>query len=318
MYVVRHALLQLTNGSLPWSKRISKLISITARPITCGPTLPPSRNVTPDQGVAGSNPAFPTQKTATSHSKPVGGRLRLVRPVKLGCVTLHPSCQMTLLERRNQLLTGGVVTKNRDQGEKARVKFRYVEFDVEGGSAAIQEGLRNIASALARAPLQRALPATSESAARRNGDTSSAEQLNLIPTGGDVDAVDSSLEEQVQAEEARPRQSRRYAAPVVVNGLDLDGDPSLEEFARQKAPDGHLGRYLLAAVWLKQQKNITEFTADHAFTICKRLGWPVPPKDLGQPLRDLKKQRLMDTGEKPGTYVVNDAGEANVARMSAA
>ena len=40
--------------------------------------------------------------------------------------------------------------RNRDATDKGRVKFRVVEFEVEGGNAAVQEGLRSIAAAIAR------------------------------------------------------------------------------------------------------------------------------------------------------------------------
>lgn len=213
------------------------------------------------------------------------------------------------------------MNKNRDGSDKARVRFRYVEFDVEGGNASIQEGLRNIANALTRgAPLAKpAMLPAGEPAPRKNGAPAGPEQLPLSGVAaeaadaeGDGEQVDVTPED-VSA--PRQRQPRRYTAPGVVNGLDLSGNPSLEEFAKEKAPDGHNARYLVAAVWLKQQKGMSEFSPKHIFTIYKLLGWGNTPVDVGMPLRELKGQSLVESGEKRGTYKVNDAGVARVARM---
>ncbi len=209
--------------------------------------------------------------------------------------------------------------KKNESGDKARVKFRYIEFDVEGGSPAIQDGLRHIASALTRAaPQPRALPRAAEPT-RRGAEAPVNGELPFSPP---LDAADAETEADVTPEapssDPKPRAPRKYSAPSILNGLKLDGNPSLQEFVDEKAPDGHNARYLVAAVWLKREKNISEFTADHAFTIYKLLGWGSTPKDPGMPLRALKRDSLMESGEKPGTYVVNDAGEAKVDRMPGA
>ena len=69
---------------------------------------------------------------------------------------------------------------------------------------------------------------------------------------------------------------------------------------------------------MKRFKGVKDFTANHAFTIYKVLDWGSTPPDAGQPLRDLKRQSLVVAGEKPGSYAVNDAGEAKVGRMPGA
>ena len=40
--------------------------------------------------------------------------------------------------------------KNRDDNSKGKVKFRFVEFELEGSNATLQESLRNIAASITR------------------------------------------------------------------------------------------------------------------------------------------------------------------------
>jgi hypothetical protein len=207
--------------------------------------------------------------------------------------------------------------KNRESGnDKGRVKFRIIEFEVDGGNATIQEGLRSVAAALTRTTAPSPKPALLVAGETRPKPTSApqGEQLGLgiqmdeeAETAPDADEV---------IEDAKPRPQRRAPVPNVLNGLDLDGDPSLAEFIKKKNVTGQAMTYLVAAVWLNEHKNIREFTADHAFTVYKRLGL-TPPKDAGEPLRKLRKMRLLDKGEKEGAYIVNDASKDQVARMAA-
>lgn len=214
------------------------------------------------------------------------------------------------------------MNKNRETIDKARVRFRYVEFEVEGGNASIQEGLRNIANTLTRAaPLAKpAMLPAGEHAIPKNGAATPPEQLPLAAVADTDDAHEGQQIDVTQSQEVtepKQRQPRRYTAPSVIDGLDLTGEPSLEDFAKEKAPEGNNLRYLVAAVWFKQ-KGMKEFTPNHIFTAYKVLGWGNTPVDIGMPLRKLKTQRLIDGGEKPGTYRANDAGVARVGRMLAA
>lgn len=211
------------------------------------------------------------------------------------------------------------MSKKVEPSDKGKVKFRYIEFDVEGGNAAIQDGLRHIAAALTRSgPPPKALPGADTPG--RGATEAPPGQLSLIPETTD-DSSEIDVTPASASGESKPRQPRKTPAFTVLNGLDLDagdGYPSLQDFALQKGADNHNHRYLVSAVWLKRNKSIKDFTANHAFTIYKVLGWGSAPTDAGAPLRELKKQSLVVNGEKPGAYLVNDAGEAKVERMPGA
>jgi hypothetical protein len=210
--------------------------------------------------------------------------------------------------------------KKNESGDKARVKFRYIEFDVEGGSPAIQDGLRHIAAALTRAaPQTRALPRPTEQPGRVGADAPVNGELPFPPPpDGEEGEAEIDVTPEPMPADAKPRPPRKTPTFSVINGLDLDagdGYPSLQEFADKKKPEGHRARYLVAAVWLKRYKGVKDFTANHVFTIYKVRGWGSTPTDAGQPLRELKRERLIDAAEKAGSYTVNDAGEARVDRM---
>jgi hypothetical protein len=213
--------------------------------------------------------------------------------------------------------------KKPETGEKAKVKFRLLEFEAEGGSAALQDGLRQFVTALSRAsapPPPRSLPARPVDQGAPGAE---------VPVNGELfplspDATEGDTEVDITPEppsEPKVRQPRKPPTFTVINGLNLDagdGYPSLGDFAKQKAAEGHTARYLVSAVWLKRHADIKDFTADHAFTVYKRLGWGSTPTDAGQPLRDLKRAKLIDQGEKAGSFTVNDAGFDKVDRMGGA
>jgi hypothetical protein len=95
-----------------------------------------------------------------------------------------------------------------------------------------------------------------------------------------------------------------------------DVQPTLKEFAAEKAPKSDLSRYLVIAYWSKYHKKVDDLTPDHFYTACRYLAWSAP-KDPAQPARDLSNPRdgRFSAGSIAGTSTINHVGEESVLKM---
>lgn len=211
-----------------------------------------------------------------------------------------------------------------------RVKFRYsdadryMDFEMDGATDALADGLRSLANALSQTsaaprPVRTLNPVRSTSAAAE--PASPQEELpfsNAADPGESTEAeVPREATEGPIADVDRAR--RRYAprTPNILSDVDLaSGQMPLKTFAEQKSPSETLDRYAVIAAWFKAHRNLDEVTADHMYTCFKFLGWP-SPDDVGQPLRDLKsKKRWFDKGTGKGGYKINIIGMNAVDKMN--
>src|SRR5580658_34529 len=179
--------------------------------------------------------------------------------------------------------------------DRAKVKFRFIEFELDGGNAAVENSIRNLTTALTRNnnsqnSITKALPPRSQPA---------------LPPGEEAEVLDA---EQIESEEAltvdneidtptaasrAPRASRKPKTPDLIPDLDpTAGNPSLKEFCDEKSISNDstdTKKYLACAVWLKDHKQIPSLTDAHIYTCFKFMKWPLQA-DIGAPLRTMKKQ----------------------------
>ena len=106
----------------------------------------------------------------------------------------------------------------------------------------------------------------------------------------------------------RPRAPRKPApTPEVVN-LDMNADVSLVSFAKGKDAKSQHKKFLIAAAWLKEHRNIGAVTPDHIYTCFRSIGWSTNIPDFGQPLRDLKYKKKFFGLNANGEYEINHLG----------
>lgn len=198
-----------------------------------------------------------------------------------------------------------------DREEKAKIKFRFVEFDMEGGSAALHESLRAIAGAINRGAKPAALPMTSKPGAQAltAGDAQDPEEAETD------DGLTEELPEADQREQNRANGApKKLRTPQIVD-LDLKTAPGLKEYCDKLQPEGDNKRYLAIVAYLRQHRTVREVTMDHVYTCYRHMGWNVP-RDVSSPLRGLKKSGWLDKGEAKGAYALNHIGENEIEKMS--
>lgn len=203
----------------------------------------------------------------------------------------------------------------RDRGDRGKVKFRVIDFELEGSDESLQESLRSIVSAINRpaaAPPPRLLASNTTPA--RPAAAQPPPQQELFPEEARIEVeAESPQPEPAESEEARPARAsngqRKFYNPKILNDLDLKaGATPFAEFWAQKNPTEDSKRYLVILYWLKETLKLESVGADHIYT-CYRTVKQNPPKDVGGPLRALKKKGFVVSGREKGTYAITHVGQ---------
>lgn len=203
-----------------------------------------------------------------------------------------------------------MATKSKTPETAGKVKFRVIEFELEGTDASLQESLKNLAVALGRGsamPPARQIKAPTTRQVESNGD------LDPESEAEDAEVVDEE-EAAAPARSSAPRKPARVKTYSIIPDLRFDDvNPTLKEFATQKSPSGDLKKYLVIAYWFKYHKKHPNLTPEHFYTAYKEMKWAVP-RNPAQPVRELRSNRdqRLGKGTEPGTSVINQIGENDV------
>jgi hypothetical protein len=201
-------------------------------------------------------------------------------------------------------------------GNSSKIRFIMLEADLADGD------LTQITQAITQAVRQgQPIPRQPIAIAARSTAAMPAAAAQDDDADETAEQTEDDAQEQEQGEataSSRPRASRKFPAPKVINDLDLDaGDVSFEKFAIAKGnPKKHLKRFLLSAYWLKENRGIASVNMNHVFTCYKKMAWNTAMRDFSQPLRDLARNNT--NGEfKDGAFTINLIGGGVVEKMSA-
>jgi hypothetical protein len=214
--------------------------------------------------------------------------------------------------------------------ELGRVKFRYADteryFDLDvdniKNETGVVDGLKSIASALAGRTL--AIAANRALVAKpTNGSPSGA--AAAPPVTEEPETPEQEVlapEEEAEVPESTngngnstPRQ-RKVREPKFLTTIDLTAAKvKLPDFFKEKDPQNIFEKYLVIAVWFKEQMATEEFDVDHIFTGFDHMGLRAQiPADPSQPLRYLKMKNLLEQPSR-GKYKVTWNGSSAVAKM---
>jgi hypothetical protein len=190
--------------------------------------------------------------------------------------------------------------------DKGKVKFRFVEFELEGLNSTIEESIQNIVNSMSRGatPQFRAVSSTKPliqgpAGAGENGHA----ETEFQPQDGEIEQDDSG--EEVRS--PSPKGPRHYTMPKFLSTLDLDsGNPSFKTFAEQQNPKSDNRKYIVIAAWLKKNRNIDVVSTDHIYTCNQKMGWKTQ-RDVGQPFRQLRKKSYFEAGGR-NQWIITHVG----------
>jgi hypothetical protein len=195
--------------------------------------------------------------------------------------------------------------------DRAKVKLRVIEFELEGGNASVENSIRQITSALTtRNAAPKPLPARPpKELAAPYGAEGEAEDIAEAPEIVEAEAVETDAETRAPK---GPKAKYKPPLPTYLHDMDVTGNGvSFKDFAAAKAPKKHTTRYLVAAMWLKEHGNSPTVTAAKVYTCYKTAGWPLNITDWDVNLRSQVKTdrfRRVETGE----YAITPLGEADL------
>lgn len=207
------------------------------------------------------------------------------------------------------------------------IKFRVIEFEIDGGNDTLAEGMKALTTALSKsgaviAPAPRPLASPKQIKSPAVVAVGDPEQEEASESGEGVE-LESEAGTQPEQESTngdnRPKKPRPAPrAPKFLSELNLTtASVKLADFISQKNPNTVKDKFLVIAEWFKEYMQTPEITLDHVFTAYDHLGWKaqLPNGYMGQPLIDLRLDNLLDKGEKRGSYKINWNGTTAVTKM---
>jgi hypothetical protein len=207
------------------------------------------------------------------------------------------------------------------------IKFRVIEFEIDGGNDTLAEGIKALTTALQKSPVALTPGARTSLLAApkiKSGTTAIEEPETQETATGSEEELEETAEGETDLEEEvsgngkpkKPRPAPR--APKFLSELNLTtASTKLADFVAQKNPTAVKDKYLVIAEWFKEYMQLPEITLDHIYTAYDFLGWKsqLPNGYLGQPLIDLRADNLLDKGEKRGRFKINWNGTTAVTKM---
>ena len=181
------------------------------------------------------------------------------------------------------------MAKKRDESKgKSKIRFVMLEAEIEDDNfSQLTEAITN------------ALRPQQTTVIRQ---TISSGSKNALPVGGieqdDSDTEAEGIGEVIENEQnsvkksSKPTAKRSFRSPNVISGIDFKADKSFVDFANEKNPSSTAEKYLVAAAWFKQHRDIDAISMDHVYTCFRLMSWSTSAIDFSQPLRDLKKEEL--------------------------
>jgi len=205
------------------------------------------------------------------------------------------------------------------------IKFRVIEFEIDGGNDTLAEGIKALTTALSKSPVvmtppaRPALPSSSKTKAAAAVVAEGEQAEETKENTEDVDAVETDTElEEVSGDNGKKKPRPAPRAPKFLSELNLTtASVKLVDFMATKGnPTSTLDKYLVIAEWFKEYMQLPEITQDHIFTAYDHLGWKAQvPGYPNQPLVDLRNKNFLDKGDKRGGYKINWNGTSAVAKM---
>jgi hypothetical protein len=203
---------------------------------------------------------------------------------------------------------------NQGGEDRAKVKFRVIEFELEGANASVESSIKHLVHAISN----------------RNGTTAKAVTSSKAPkelaSGNEDEVVDAEVvgeedtaEEETPVAPAKPSRARSKPKPpkYLPDLLPKDKLEEFKQFAATKTTASSSRRkgYLVAAFWMKEFGGDESVNADKIYTLFKTAGWPTNFNDWRSTFDNLVQTehlRLIGKGE----FAINPLGEDEVNSMA--
>lgn len=202
--------------------------------------------------------------------------------------------------------------------DRAKVKLRVIEFELEGGNASVENSIRQLTQALTNrngqsSPARGIVPPRqAKEIGAPEPNEPETEEYAEAPEVLEADAPDS---DGAKANKSKARSTYKPPLPTYLHDLDMNGNgTSFKDYASTKPTKKHTVRYLIAAHWLKEHGDSPTVTTDKIYTCYKTAGWPLNITDWDINLRQqVKTDRFRAVN--PGEYAITPLGDGDLQKL---
>ena len=135
------------------------------------------------------------------------------------------------------------------------------------------------------------------------------------PIDSEVAGADSDEEIELSVDEpirkSRPTKPRSIKPPKVVEGVDWDKKVSLKDFVEGYDLKTDFERYLVIALWFRDERETSAIGPSEVYTAYRHLNWSTSIPDFAKPFRNMVQNQLFTGGAKEG-FAINQLGEGKV------
>lgn len=207
--------------------------------------------------------------------------------------------------------------KNSDPkaGGSGKGKMTVVMFQLEGSDETLRDAIRVMGHGLEKmapsAPIYKLIQAPSQN--RTLGALPIGEEDEVIAPEvleAEDDGSEGTVSSPLQGGNSEKKKRNPPKAIPAVKGIDWDSGTSWKDYAAEKKPEGNPSRFVAAAGWFKNARNLDVITPGHIVAAFDVMDWPKPeniPNTFAQ-LKNKRSGELFDTGEKPNEWVLSQRG----------
>lgn len=206
--------------------------------------------------------------------------------------------------------------KNQDPKEGGgKGKMTVVMFQLEGSDETLRDAIRVMGHGLEKmapsAPIYKIIQAPTQ--ARLNGAMAALSEEGEPLELETLESEEGEYEAAASASQSGSSEKRKRNPPKAipaVKGIDWDTGTSWKDYAALKKPAGNPSRFVAAAGWFKNVRDLTVITPGHIVAAFDVLDWP-KPENIANTFAQLKNKRsgeLFDKGEKINEWVLSQRG----------
>jgi hypothetical protein len=196
---------------------------------------------------------------------------------------------------------------NSGQEDRAKVKLRVIEFELEGANASVENSIRQLTQALTSPAGTKIIP--SKTPAQLNAATPETGAEEIEDNEAEIVNADTLDANSTPQGKKATRQKSKPKPPNYLHELNLTGNgPAFKEFAKEKSPSTRQKQYLVIAFWLKEYGDSPTVNADKMYTCFKTAGWSTGFKNWRTAFDNLARTEHLRLVEK-GEFAINPLGE---------
>lgn len=193
--------------------------------------------------------------------------------------------------------------------DRAKVKLRVIEFELEGGNTSVENSIRQLTNALSArtTTVSKSLPQKASKELSGTTIVESADDSEEVET---VELETAEVPENGVSSKKSPRPKSKPKPPTYLHDLNLSGRSGVtfKDFAKEKNPTTRSKQYLISAYWLKEHGDSPTVNSDKMYTCFKTAGWSVGFNNWRATFDNLvysEHMRKVDVGE----FAINPLGE---------